>query len=268
MLSRRREQAVLLAGLIVLNVALAWDARGLWRDYHQRTRWIYAPVEPGPASSPSARPYGARGAQSFEEIVRRNLFTPERTNQQPQEEAKAPPLPLLWGTMNLGEGWFALMAPGDQASGAAGLSQRVSVGQEIGGYKLVSISGSRVEVDWGGKTFNIDTADSVRRAPRSLASRTEVPAAARANTPVSAGDGSRVTGVGQTPPAATPFAAVQPVKPGAAGNFAPPPGAPADAPPGTVFGGKRKVVTPGPFGDQVIWVEAEPAPKPAGEEKQ
>jgi hypothetical protein len=262
--SRRREQMVLLVGLVVLNALLGWDLHRRWRDYQKRTQWIDAPVAPGSASTPSARPRTAR-TQSFAEIVSQNMFTQERTSQSPQEEVKAPPLPFLWGTMNLGTGWFALMAPGDQAPG---LSQRVVVGQEIGGYKLVSISGSQVVVDWGGKNFNINTADSVRRAPRSVANtaRPETPAGGRTTaSPTSAGDAGRVTTVAPASPTVTPFSAgAQKGKTGAAG--AAPPGAPPDAPPGAIFGGKRKVVTPTPFGDSVYWVDAEPAQKPAGEE--
>ncbi len=262
MLSRRREQMVLLLGLIVLNTLLAWDLRRLWQDYQQRTRWIYASPAPKVAPARATRAQ-MMPAQSFSEVVDRNMFTPERTSQSPKDEAKAPELPLLYGTMNLGEGWFALMAPGDQA--VSGLSKRVIVGEEIGGYKLATISGSRVVVEWNGKTFNIDTADSVRRAARSVAStvRTEAApsAAARTSTDSSA---PRVTMVGTPASAPTPFSpGANRQKASAVGNNAPP-GAPADAPPGTVIGGKRKVVNPTPFGDQVFWVDAD---KPVQGEK-
>jgi|GEM_PF-581691 len=262
MLSRRREQIVLLLGLIVLNALLAWDLRRLWQDYQQRTRWIQA-ATPSKSAPPATVPSRTVSpTQSFAEIVDRNMFTPERTSQSPKDEVKAPELPVLYGTMSLGEGWFALMAPSDQA--ASGLSKRVGVGEEIGGYKLVSISGSRVVVGWNGKTFNIDAADSVRRA-RSVASNARaatVPALARESAPAS--NSSRVTTVG------TPSSALESSSPSAtrqrniAAGTGAPPGAPDDAPPGTVVGGKRKVVNPTPFGDQVFWVDAD---KPAPGEK-
>lgn len=264
MLSRRREQIVLLLGLIVLNTLLAWDARRLWQDYQQRTRWIYAPGVPKVASARALRSQ-MMPAQSFSEVIDRNMFTPERTSRAPKDEAKAPELPLLYGTMNLGSGWFALMAGGDQA--VSGMSKRVIVGEEIGGYKLATISGSRVVLEWNGKTFSVDTADSVRRAARSVAStvRTETPSSAAATrASASASSAPRVTMVGTPASAPTPFSpSSDRQKAIAAGNNAPP-GAPTDAPPGTVIGGKRKVVNPTPFGDQVFWVDVD---KPAQGEK-
>lgn len=261
MLSRRREQIVLLLGLIVLNALLAWDLRRLWQDYQQRTRWIQA-ATPSKSAPPATVPsQTVSPAQSFAEIVDRNMFTPERTSQSPKDDVKAPDLPVLYGTMSLGEGWFALMAPGDQA--ASGLSKRVGVGEEIGGYKLVSISGSRVVVGWNGKTFNIDSADSVRRA-RSVASARAATVPAPARESASASNSPRVTTVG------TPSSALEPSSPSAtrrrniAAGTGAPPGVPDDAPAGTVVGGKRKVVNPTPFGDQVFWVDVD---KPAPGEK-
>lgn len=261
MLSRRREQVVLLLGLVALNALLAWDLRRLWQDYQQRTRWIQA-ATPSKSTPPVAGPsQAALPTQSFTEIVDRNLFTPERTTQSPKDQVKAPELPVLYGTMSLGEGWFALMAPGDQA--ASGLSKRVGVGEEIGGYKLVSISGSRVVVDWNGKTFNIDAADSVRRA-RSLASASR-PETVAPGAREPASSAPRVTMVGTPSAAAGPFAPGSGRQGKSAANNGAPPGAPPDAPAGTVIGGKRKVVNPTPFGDQVFWVDVnQPTP---GEKK-
>lgn len=254
MLSRRREQMVLLLGLIVLNAVLAWDVRRLWRDYQQRMRWIDTStvIQASPMSAAKSR--NQLPAQNFAEIVDRNMFTQERTSRSPKDEAKAPELPSLDGTMNIGEGWFALMAPGEQA--VSGPSKRINIGEEIGGYRLVSISGSRVVVEWQGKTFNIDTVDSVRRAARNVASTVRTETAARAATG-STSSPPHVTMVGTPASGSTSFPA------GARGQGAQAPGtdvprgAPADAPPGTVIGGKRKVVNPTPFGDQVFWVDAD-----------
>jgi hypothetical protein len=263
MLSRRREQFVLFLGLIILNLLLVWEARRLWQDYQQRRRWIYAAMAPKAVPPATARTQAPLPTQNFAEIVDRNLFTPERKSQSPQAEAKAPELPVLFGTMSLGEGWFALMAPGDQA--ASGLSKRVIVGEEIGGYRLVSISGSRVVVEWNGQTFNVDAADSVRRV-RSVASLARPEAVAtptRESAPASGAP--RVTMVGTPGSAAGPFSPGSARQNGAAiaGSGAPP-GAPRDAPAGTVMGGKRKVVNPTPFGDQVFWIDVD---KPTQGEK-
>jgi len=266
MLSTRREQIVVLSGLVILNAGLGWDARRLWRNDQHRAEWINTAAVPGPALTPGTRKGEGHGVQSFGEIIDRDLFTPERSKRSPQEEVKAPALPFLWGTMNLGHGWFALMAPGDQPSI---LPARVMVGEDIGGYKLISLAGSEAVVEWQGKRFNVSTADSVRRAPRSLAS-TARPESSSGRTPAAPfGSMSHVTTIAPTGPPASGGAPMpantQRARSGV--DYGPPPGAPPDAPAGTVIGGRRKVVTPTPFGDQVAWVDAEPAQKTAGDEK-
>ena len=164
MLARRREQILIIAGLIGLNILLGWFLGRLWKDYRSRTQWLYAGAPAQPPATRAAGPNQAGQPQSFVEIVDRNVFSPLRGSPppQPQEEAKAPKPPLLFGTMNLGNGWFALMAPGDQPSPA---SKRVLPGEEIGGYKLVSIGTSNVVIEWQEKKITLDISESARRVP-------------------------------------------------------------------------------------------------------
>ena len=255
MLTRRREQIVLLVGLIVLNALLLWDLNRLWHGYQERTQWIYAAVTPAPASTASAPPHAYGGTQSFGEIVNRNMFTPDRATPLPKEAAKAPELPVLVGTMNLGDGWFALIAPADQPT----FSKRVQVGEEVGGgYKLVSISGSKVVVEWGEQKFDVDVADTPRRTAQNVASAprtTEAPATARSTPAAVSTDNSRVTTVAPSSSQGGPLGSPGYAPSGAGYNA--PPGAPVDAAAGTVFGGKRKVVVPTPFGTRVYWEDAE-----------
>lgn len=262
MLTRRREQIILLAGLLVLNAILGGYLYRLWRGYRSRTQWIYSGTVPGPAASASPAP-AAPPPQSFAEIVNRNLFTPERASQSPDQQVKRPDLPLFYGAMNLGDGWFALMALADQPSA---VSKRVLPGEEIGSYKLVSIAGSQVVVEWGEKTFTLDVWESSRRVPRVVERMERTPTARTAAPPPTSTGPGRVTTVA---PAAAPSSVFEAER----RKFSPagynaPPGATVDAPAGTVVGGKRKVVNRTPFGDQVFWVDAQPSASATGKENE
>jgi hypothetical protein len=46
MLGRRREQILIIAALIGLNLVLGWRLGLLWKDYRSRIRWLSA----GPAA--------------------------------------------------------------------------------------------------------------------------------------------------------------------------------------------------------------------------
>lgn len=259
MLARRREQILLLIGLLVVNGLLVGRAAQLWSAHRRRAQWVYAGTNPGAAAGlRMARP-NTSAPQSFAAIVDHDLFRPDRNVQRP-EEAKRPDLPLLYGTMNVGEGWFALMAPANQA----GASKRVLPGEEIAGYKLVSIAGSDIVVEWNSQQFTINAYESTHTvaraaeaAPGPVAARAAAPSPARAPT-------GQITTVGSAPGPAAASAAQQAAeyqKRFTRAGFDAPPGAPVDAPAGTIFGGKRKVVVQTPFGNSVYWVDAE-KPKP------
>jgi hypothetical protein len=247
MLARRREQILIIAGLIGLNILLGWFLGRLWKDYRSRTQWLYSGAPAQPPATPAARLNLAGQPQSFVEIVDRSVFSPLRgaPQSQPQEEAKAPKLPILFGSMNLGSGRFALMAPGDQPSP---VSKRVLPGEEIGGYKLVSIGTSNVVLEWQEKKFTLDISESVRRAPGVAES--------------TASGGARfapVSGAGSPAPSArsvgpVSFAGPRPTPPQVSAPVAQP-----DVPEGTVVGGKRKVLASTPFGTIVQWQDVGPA---------
>ena len=246
MLGRRREQILIVMGLIGVNILLGWFLGRLWKQYRSRTQWLYASAPAQLLATPAGRPNQAGAPQNFVEIVDRNVFSPLRGSlpPQPQEEAKAPRLPFLFGTMNLGNGWFALMAPGDQPSA---VSKRVLPGEEIGGYKLVSIGTSNVVIEWQEKKITLDISESARRGPGNIektASASPRPAAV-----TTAGSASRPGTTGA------------PLSAGAvstSGAFWAPSGASPDAPPGTVVGGKRKVLMQTPFGMIPQWQDVGP----------
>jgi len=265
MLARRREQVGLIAGLLVLNALLVWDLHRLWKGYQSRIEWVHAGAAQRPAAPPVSPQSHEAETQAFVEISSRNLFSPQRTSWKPaDEEAKAPEPPLLFGTMNLGEGWFALMAPGGQS---AAVSKRVLPGEEIGGYKLVSIAGAQVVVEWGERKITLDVSESARRVPRvidktaSVGSTAPAPAS-RAPTGFAATGG--VPTVASSSSSTSTSGARQGFGPA---GFNAPPGASADAPAGTTIAGKRKVVNKTPFGDEVFWVDDTHPTNAAGTEK-
>ena len=254
MLARRREQILIIVGLIGLNILLGWFTGRLWNDYRSRTQWLYTGALAQPLAAPAASPNQTGQPQSFVEIVDRSVFSPLRGSRppQPQEEAKPPKPPLLFGTMNLGNGWFALMAPGDPPSP---VSKRVLPGEEIGGYKLVSIGTSNVVLGWQEKKITLDISESagrVRGIGEKTASARLAPVSRAGTAPNQVTTVAPVSGRGPSPPA-----------PGSGT-----PGASPDAPLGTVVGGRRKVLVPTPFGPMVQWREVgqpgSEAPQPSG----
>jgi hypothetical protein len=245
MLGRRREQILIIGGLIGLNILLGWFLGGLWKDYRSRTQWISLGVAPQRAPTLAAGSNQAGQPQSFVDIVDRNVFSPLRGSApaQSQEEAKAPKLPLLFGTMNLGNGRFALMSPGDQSPP---VSKRVLPGEEIGGYKLVSIGASNVVLAWQEKQITLEITATANRGP--TIERTANVRTGAGATPASAS--SVVTTVGPNSGGAASAIAARTGPPGAP---------PDDVPVGTVVGGKRKVLVPSPYGPLVQWQDVSPA---------
>jgi hypothetical protein len=249
MLGRRREDILIIVGLIGLNILLGWFLERLWKDYRNRTQWLYAGAPAQLPATPAAGASQAGQPQSFVEIVDRNVFSPLRGSPPPapQEEVKAPKLPSLFGTMNLGNGWFALMAPGDQPSP---VSKRVLPGEEIGGYKLVSIGTSNVVLEWQDKKITLDISESAHHGPANIG-RT---AAASARSVATS------TTVERSAP--SPVRSMAPVS-----SAGPPPapavyGRPQASPqvaPGTVVGGKRAVLVSTPFGTFVQWEDIGPS---------
>jgi len=245
MLGRRREQIFIIGGLIGVNVLLGWLLGRLWKDYRSRTEWLSAAVTAQRVPTPAAGSNRAAQPQSFVEIVDRNVFSPLRGSQpaQPQEEAKAPKLPVLFGTMNLGEGSFALMSPGDQSPP---VGKRVLPGEEIGGYKLVSIGTSNVVVEWQGKKLTLEIAEPASRGPGNV-ERTANAHLGMGTT--AASTPNPVTTVGSVSGGATPASAFN----------RRPSGPSPDVPEGTIIGGKRKVLQPTPFGTVTMWVDVNPS---------
>ena len=250
MLARRREQIIVLLGLLALNVGFGWLLSRDWEDYRARTQWIHArrSAEPGQVGEPLRAP---STAQNFADIVDHTIFRPERAKEASvaSDAVKLPELPLLYGSMDLAEGKFALMAPGDQANAP---SRPVRVGEKIGGYNLVSIRDSQVDLEWGEKRFTVDVWESARRVPRVVEKSAPPPRPADSSSMVK----TTVT-TGASSSAAPVAVGGAQAKTGFVGFHAPA-DATADAPVGTVIAGKRKVMHMTLFGPTYTWEDVEP----------
>jgi len=253
MLGRRRELILTVGGLIALNVLLCWLLVGRWKEYRSSIQWLSRGVATQHAPASAAGLNRPAQPPSFAEIVDRDVFTPLRGSvpAQAQAEVKVPRLPVLFGTMDLGSGRFALMSPGDQSPP---LSKRVLPGGEIGGYKLVSIGTSNVVVEWQDKRITLEIAPPAARAAGTFERTPNVRTA-----PATAAIGA---------PGAVPVV-VPEAGPGASATArSGQPGSPPDVPVGTIVGGKRKTLVPTPFGTVVQWEDVNPggsqAPQPTG----
>jgi len=231
MLGRRRELILVMGGLAALNVLLGWLLAGCWKDYRHSLRWLSAAVAPQRASAPASGSNRAGRLTSFVDIEERNVFSPLRGSLpvQAQEEAKAPRLPVLIGTMDLGRGRFALMSPGDQSPP---ISKRVLPGEDIGGYKLVSIGASNVVVEWQDKRTTVEITAPAARGP-GMIDRTA---------------GVRTGGITPPGPAGAVPVTVPTSGPGTSASSRPwQTSSQPDVPEGTVVGGKRKVLVQTPL---------------------
>jgi len=241
MLGRKRELILIVSGLIALNVLLGWLLVGRWKEYRNHIHWLSQGVAPQRAPASPTGSSQAGQPSSYVDIVDRNVFSPLRGSVpvQPQEaEAKAPRLPVLFGTMNLGSGWFALMSPGDQSPP---LAKRVLPGTEIGGYKLLSIGTSNVVVEWQAKRTTLEIT-APAPGPR-------VPGIIERTANVRTGPATTAPSAPGASPIVVPNAGLGASATGRTGQ----PSAEPDVPVGTVVAGKRKVVVSSPFGPLVQW---------------
>jgi hypothetical protein len=113
-------------------------------------------------------------------LVAKNLFTPDRNNDRPQETRvqSQPPLPIVIGTMRLGGTYEALMAE----AGAPGANRfrRVQQGEQVGPYTVAEIRDEAVVVEFQGQKSSINvyqSAQSVARAAPPLPATAPSPAA-------------------------------------------------------------------------------------------
>ena len=99
------------------------------------------------------------------ELIAKNLFTPDRNNDRPQEtKAKAAvQLPIIIGTMRLGTAYEALMTeagPGPQRF------RRVKQGEQVGPYVVAEIRDEAVVVEYEGQKTVVNVYQSAKSVIR------------------------------------------------------------------------------------------------------
>jgi hypothetical protein len=232
--------------LIALNLALvaticvsAWRLREGWLAARERDRAILqAHLKPQPPPPPIPRtPARPVAATSYATIAEKMLFSKDRNPSvvvevAPPPKAKPmPPMPVLYGIMNLADGTTAIMG---EKTGAE--HQGIRPGDKVGEFTLVAVNNDEITLEWEGKDVTKRIDELIDRG------------APQPQVPVTPSTAQRTQ---QSAPA--------PVKPAS-----PEPGVdvgnrikacqPGDSsPPGTTSGGFKKVVTPTPFGDSCRW---------------
>jgi len=243
--------------LVVNGVLLVAAGIGLWRFRveYRRSQERYRVLTPQrapvpPAVPPAQLPPPVQPAAYFD-AAQRYLFSPDRNPNVAVEPPKAkprPPLPVLFGVMNLGTGPIALMA-----ANASGAHKSIRIGEAIGEFKLVDAGGDKITLEWEGGKIQAQVSDLLVKqaaAPQQAAGTSNAggtitgPAA---YAPPGAGNSATVVNPTGRPGE---YAVGSPIE-GRPGTYYAPPG--DTAPPGTVFQNKRKVLRQTPFGSQAWW---------------
>lgn len=173
----RRQLLILQVGLALAAGLLAWRFSTEWKRANLR----YGSLPRAAAGRETILLPAAARRESppTEEIVAKNLFSPDRTSQiAPLEKPEPPPpVPTVFGTLKLGEGYEALMAEAGPPAGRA--PRRVKQGERFGGYTVAEIRDEKVVIEYQGQKTTLDVYQSARSAlpPGAAPVRTAPPAA-------------------------------------------------------------------------------------------
>jgi hypothetical protein len=241
----KRKLIALDLALVAAIGAASWKLRQDWVTLRAREHKLYLrPVKgsqpPVLNVAPAPQPVAAVG---YAEIAQQMLFSRDRNpnvviEPEPVKEKPMPPLPVLYGVMNLVDSTTVVMSETPVAP-----HRGVRLGDSIGPFKLLAVNREDITLEWEGKsvTKKID-AMLVREAPAApTASKSE-----------------RTQQAPQRPSAPAPPPKADPVPGADTGNGvrACQPG--DSSPAGTVTDGYRKLVSTTPFGSMCRW---EPIPK-------
>lgn len=163
-----RRLIVLDLALVSLLVAGIVKFRGDWLAFEPAHQ--VSAIQPKPETLPAlpaAKAAAPVGAADWTEIPTRNPFSFDRNDiailAPPPEPPKAVgPKPVLFGTMNLGQNWIAMLASGQPNNRN---SRPVRVGEIIDGWTVVEIKDKAVVVEANSsrQTVDIDAAVLVPR---------------------------------------------------------------------------------------------------------
>jgi len=237
----KRKLIALDLALVAAIGAASWRLRQDWitlraREHRLQQRSVKGGPPPVLNVAPAPQPVAAVG---YVEIAQKMLFSKDRNPDVVIEPPKEPPpkpmppLPLLYGVMNLLDSTTVVMS---EKVGAP--HQGVRLGDQIGPFTLVAVNREDITFDWEGQPVTRKIDDMLVRQP-APAPPSSVPAP-RPSQP------SRVEGQTPSPKAdAAPGADM--------GNGIRACQAGDSSPAGTVSGGYKKSLTATPFGSVCRW---------------
>ncbi len=148
---------LLLAALVLALV----QVRGRWLEARKREAVVLGrrvkPVPP-PAFVPLSRERPAAPA-AYNEIAQKMLFSKDRNPTvvvEPAPPPIMPPLPALYGVLNLGDGPAAIMA-----AKAGEMSKEFHPGDTIGEFKLLRVGADTLAFEWNGQEIVKKTSELV-----------------------------------------------------------------------------------------------------------
>jgi len=249
--------------LLILNLVLvAVAGLGVWRfriEYRraiERYRLLQAQPSPAlPPVPPAPAPPAVQPA-TYLDAAQKFLFSSDRNPNvivDPPKVKQRPPLPALFGVMNVGGGPLALMAtaPGAQ-------HKPVRIGESIGEFKLLAASGEQVTLEWESEKIQAQVSDLlVKQAPQQQAAPAQTAGPGTITGPAALNPPQAPSGSNVLNPSGRPgeFVIGGPIE-GRPGTYYAP--AADTAPAGTIHQGRRKVVRQTPFGQQAWWEDIKP----------
>lgn len=240
--------------LLVLIGGCAYLLRERWREAENRRREILATrtnaAAPALAESPKTPETPVRAASYFE-VAEKTLFSKDRNPTvvvEVQQAKPMPPLPSVYGVLDIGQGPVAFLAMKGEAQ------RGYKLGESIGEFKLRAANQTEIEFEWDGKL--------VKRRVDELRGEVRESAAADNARPEASRPASPLASASSAPPARTGSASA--TTNANANSNATPYGVEVSAtmracqpndptPAGTVVNGYRKVIAQGPVGKSCFW---------------
>ena len=232
--------------LLLIAGLLFWQLRREWKDEQARDLALLKRTLPA-ARVPALAPLdqvNAVSAAEFADVAMKNLFSQDRNPNvivdppKPAPPKPQPPFPVAHGVM-LWEGVPPTIVLSEKADGP---QRGYHPGETIGPWKLVSLDKSYADFEWDGKEFKKRIDELIDRAATAEAAQPVVAAAAAA---------PKAATQTLSTPSSTPAVGVDL----GANSWGCVQG--DTSPSGTVVDGKKKVITPTPFGQNCHWEKAQ-----------
>jgi hypothetical protein len=232
--------------LLLLDLALAalmgasgWRLCQNWGTARARERMVLGkvvkPLAPPPLSDlPAVRPLTAAG---YGEVAQKMLFSKDRNPTVivvvEVKEKPMPPLPVLHGVVDVGDGPVAILKVNANSQ-----DHGFRPGDDVGEFKLVAVNSKEIVFHWDDKVVKKTLEELMDKTAAQQAPAVETtprpPAAAPAPPPSS----------GRPEPGASMGGDLKACQPS------------DNSPAGTVVDGLRKVIAPTPFGNTCRWEPA------------